>query len=149
MVKSGVPLGNVLGPLLFILYPSDMWHDIKSDMIGYAYDTTLFAHIYHVHSRGLVANQLNTDLNLISDWCIMLGMSLNPNKGHSLIVSHARNLQLPRPPLILDGSMILESNNVKLLGIYIDSKLTFEYHLRHLSNNISQKIGIVRKCLCF
>ena len=36
---------------------------------------------------------------------------------------------------------------IKLLGIFIDSKLTFQYHLRHLQSNISQKIGIVRKCL--
>ena len=47
----------------------------------------------------------------------------------------------------MNGSVIQESKNVKLLGIHIDSKLTFEYHLRHLSNNISQKIGIVSKCL--
>ena len=44
---------------------------------------------------------------------------------------------------ILNGAVIHESKIVKLLGIHNDSKLTFKYHLRHLSNNISQKIGIV------
>ena len=147
MVRSGVPQGSVLGPLLFILYTSDMWHNIESNMIAYADDTTLFAHVDRADSRALVANQLNADLSTISDWCSMWGMLLNPNKSHSLIVSRARNLLLPHPPLILNGLVIQESMNVKLLGIHIDSKLTFEYHLRHLSNNISQKIGIVRKCL--
>ena len=72
-------------------------------------------------------------------------MLLNHNKSHSLIVSRSRSLQLPHPPLILNGSVIQESNNIKLLGIFIDSKLTFEYHLHHQSNNICQKIGIARK----
>ena len=122
-----------------------MWHNTKSNMISYADDITLFTNIDYTHSRALVANQLNTGLNIISDWCNMWGILLNPNKIHSLIVSRAINLQLPLPPLILNGSVIHESKNVKLLGVYIDSKLTFEYHLHHLSNNISQKIGIVRK----
>ena len=69
-----------------------MWHDINSKMIAYADDTTLFARIDHAHSRALVADQLNTDLCTISDWCSMLGMLLNPNKSHSLIVGRARNL---------------------------------------------------------
>ena len=100
-------------------------------------------HIDHVHSRALVANQLNTNLGTISDWCSMWGMLLNPNKSHSLIVSHARSLKLPHPPVILNGSVIQESDNIKLLRIFIDSKRIFEYRLRHLSSNISEKIGIV------
>ena len=54
---------------------------------------------------------------------------------------------MPYPLLTLNGSVIQESNNIKLHGILIASKLTFEYHLRHLSNNLSQKNGIERKCI--
>ena len=67
LVRSGVPQCSVLGPLLFVLYASNMWYDIKSNMIASADDTTLFAHIDRVHSRALVLNQLNTDLNIISE----------------------------------------------------------------------------------
>ena len=77
----------------------------------------------------------------------MWDMLLNPNKSHSLILSRSRSLQFPHPPLILNGSVIQESNNIKLHGILIDSKLTFEYHLRHLYNNLSQKNCIERKCI--
>ena len=106
MVRSGVPHGSVLGPLLFILFTSDMWHNIESNMIAYADDTTLFAHVDRADSRTLVANQLNGDLGTISDWCSMWDMLLNPNKSNSLIVGRARNLNLPHPPLILNGSVI-------------------------------------------
>ena len=106
IVKSWVPHASVLDRLLFILCTSDIWHIIKSDMIAYADDNVLFAHIDHVHSRALAANKLNTDLNLVSDWCKMWGMLINPNKSHSLIVSRSRSLQLPHLPLILNVSVI-------------------------------------------
>ena len=67
MVRSGIPQGSVLGPLLFILCTSDMWHNIESNVIAYADDTTLFAHIDHADSCALVVNQLNADLGTISD----------------------------------------------------------------------------------
>ena len=69
-------------------------------MMAYADDTTLIAHINHAHSRALVANQLNTDLNITSDRCNMWGMLLNPNKIHPLVVSRPRSLQFPHPSLI-------------------------------------------------
>lgn len=98
-----------------------MWHNKKSNVIVYMDDTTLFAHIDHLNSRALFANQVNTDLGTISDWSSMCGMLLNPNKSHSLIVSRDKSLQLPHPPLILNESVIRESKNFKHLGIHIYS----------------------------
>ena len=66
----------------------------------------LFAHIDCANSRALVVNQMVADLNIISYWCNMWGMLLNPNKSHSLIVSRSRSLQLPHLPLILNVSVI-------------------------------------------
>ena len=35
---SGVPLGSVLGPLLFLLYTSELFSILKNKLIGYADD---------------------------------------------------------------------------------------------------------------
>ena len=49
------------------------------------------------------------------------------------------------PPLTIDGTVLKESNDLDILGLTFDSKLTFEKHLRSVSRAASQRLGILRK----
>ena len=40
-IISGVPLGSVLGPVLFILYTSEMFELVENRLFAYADDSTL------------------------------------------------------------------------------------------------------------
>ena len=145
-VLSGVPQGSVLGPLFFILYTADMWYDLENQLIAYADDTTLYAPIVSPMNRSGVAESLNRDLIKIEAWCAIWGMRLNPNKSQSIIVSRSRTIDPPHPPLYLSGAQVLISDSIKLLGVTLDNKLTFETHIRQVSISIAQKTGLLRKC---
>ena len=49
------------------------------------------------------------------------------------------------PPLTIDGTVLKESDDLDILGVTFDSKLTFEKHLRSVSSAASQRLGILRK----
>lgn len=145
-VISGVPQGSVLGPLLFIIFTSDMWLGLENKLVAYADDATLVASIPSPNFRFLVSESLNRDLTRISEWCKLWGMKLNPQKTQSMIVSRSRTPYPQHPDLHIDNTMLSTCNYFKILGVTFDNKLTFEKHIRSVASGISQKIGILRKC---
>ena len=144
-VLSGVPQGSVLGPLLFILYTHDMWFSLENKLVAYADDATLYASVPSPDRRPDIAESLNRDLARISAWCKSWGMKLNANKTQSMVVSRSRTEDPPHPDLLIDNIPLTTCNSFKILGVTLDSKFTFEKHIRSMSSSIAQKIGILRK----
>lgn len=143
-VVSGVPQGSVLGPLLFILYTSEMFSITENILVGYADDSTLIADISRPASRPDVEASLLRDLNAIQLWCANWGMLLNPGKTKSLVISRSRAVVPPHASLSLNGVRIEDHGVLRILGVDFDSKLTFEEHIRGMVSSIARKIGLLR-----
>ena len=75
LVNSGVPQGSVLGPLLFSIYINDLENNIKSDVKFFAGDTMLFSMIKDPTTS---ADELNHDLQTISEWAHQWKLEFNP-----------------------------------------------------------------------
>ena len=76
----GAPQGRVLGPLLFILYTSEMFQLVDNRLYAYANNSTLQAVVRRPADRPAVAPYLNRDLARIQEWYYHWSMILIPNK---------------------------------------------------------------------
>lgn len=63
----GVPLGCVFGPLLFLLYVSEVTSILGNDLNGFANDSTLIIVVQILCARISVAQSLDRDLVKNSD----------------------------------------------------------------------------------
>ena len=81
-------------------------------------------------ARVTVAESLNRDLVRVIAWRDLWEMKLNASKTKTIIVSRTRTMHPHSPPLTIDGTVQKESDDLDILGVTFDSKLTFEKHLR-------------------
>ena len=69
-------------------------------------------------------------------------MKLNASKTKTVIVSRSRTMHLQSLPLTIGGTVLKESDDLVILGVTFDSKLTFEKNLCLVSIAASQRLGI-------
>ena len=118
---------------------------LENKLIGYADDSTLMAVVPSPGVRVAVAESLILDLGRVSEWCDLWGMKLNVIKTKTMIVSRSRTMHPRSPPLTIGGTLLKEADDLVILGVTFDSKMTFEKHLRSVSRAASQILGILRK----
>ena len=87
-VKSGIPQGTVLGPLMFLLYINDIDQNISSTIRLFADDCIM----YRTVTTREEASILQCDLNKIYNWCTMWQMQLNIDKCAILRCSYTVTL---------------------------------------------------------
>lgn len=73
------------------------------------------------------------------------GLKLNKNKT-KLIIFKTKNKRFHTDGNFeLDGVKLVESKNVRFLGLVIDSKLTYDDHINYISNKIAPVVGMLYK----
>ena len=72
-------------------------------------------------------------------------MKLNASKTKTMIVSMSRTMHPQSPPLTIGVTVLKESEDLFILGVTFDFKMTIEKHLRSVSRAASQRLGILRK----
>ena len=105
-VVSGVPQSSALGPLLFILYKSELFSILENKLIGYAGDSTLMAIVPSPGVRVAVTESLIRGLGRVSEWCDLWGMRLNASKTTTMIVSRSRTMHPQSLPLTIGGTVL-------------------------------------------
>ena len=136
----GVPQGSVLGPLLFNLFINDLFYIIKLNIFNFADDNTPYAVDMSLES---LMNKLECATKSAMEWFYNNGMKFNFSKCHLLICGHKFESMICK----IDNTMIIESHLVKLLGIKIDSELTFKKQMEIMCKKASQKLNALSR-LC-
>ena len=142
-IKTGVPQGSILGPLLFGIYVNDISLASKIfTAIIYADDTSLSS--THNTFRCNTNVNINNELSKISEWLKINRLSLNTKKTKAMIF-HMPEKQVTTPTLEIDETSIEFVNNFNYLGITIDKHMSWQDHINNIANKISKYIGIINK----
>ena len=140
-IKKGVPQGSILGPLLFNVFIIAIFNFIKNcDLYNYADDNTLS---FHSPNFDEIIKVLQEEGKMLIDWFCLNCMQANPNKFQAIGVgkrTHERS-----PTFELGSIEITSDEEVKLLGVDIDFKLSFENHFSNLCKKAAKQLNVLKR----
>ena len=141
-IKTGVPQGSILGPLLFIIYINDFQSSIKaSKIIHYADDTSILFNFEHNTSIKNIESSLSKNIKHIHTWLSINKLSLNLAKTKCVLFSKKGNRPLSDTPNIEINNIKIEfTSNFCFLGITFNQHLEWKPHIELLCNKIAKTI---------
>ena len=145
-VRSGVPQGTVLGPLLFLIYVIDLESVIKhGSSLSFADDTKIFSAI-----RTMVDKlNLQEDLNSVITWADANNMSLHQSKFEVMNFTLNHTSSLREVPFsaenysyqLSDGRFIDPTDTVRDLGVLLSSDGQWSAQISRVVTTASRVAG--------
>ena len=138
VILVGVSQGLLLAPLLFNIVINDMFCFITSNLHNFADDITLSA---VAESLQILVNELEHQAKKAIDWLQMKQMIANPEKFKAIVLKRLNAKEDLNVNLQINDIRITTSSEVDLLGVTIDSKLTFDSYIRNICKKASRQLN--------
>ena len=143
-INAGVPQGFILGPLLFLIYINDLPDNLQCNSKLFADDTSLFS---TVKMPQRTANNLNNDLKEINKWVFQWKMSFNPDptKQAQEVIFSRKTTKKFHPKIFSNNIPVSKADYQNYLGLHLDSKLSFDIHIKTVLTKVNRTIDLLRK----
>lgn len=144
-ITRGVPQGSILGPIFFLVFVNDLVNHVVSKVPSAK--LVLFADDSNAILSGPDIKELNeranATLKAFDNWFVANDLQLNLQKTNAILFrSTTRNQDYLS--LSLNNQKIELVNEVKFLGIHIDSLLNWKAELSTLEGSISSACYALR-----
>ena len=136
----GVPQGNILGPLFFLIYFNDLLSTLSCKVEVYADDSTLTESGPNVQE---IESKLTENCRKVSIWMKENKLKLNAIKTHFLLVGTQERLRVTQQPHVIMDGVHLEENADKcesLLGVQVKANLKWSAQISKVSAKLKMRL---------
>ena len=142
LIKSGVPQGSILGPILFNIFMNDLFYLLQNNLHNFADDNTISA--LQGSTISDLVDSLTEKSNLAIEWFHTNSMIVNPDKFKAIVLTKSKQ-DTAGIPIGLRGHCIDSQNTVTLSEIMIDCKISFEKHVSGLCKTAASQLNAMKR----
>ena len=141
-VKSGVPQGSVLGPLLFLIFINDLAEHTTSTVRLFADDCVMYKSVKSVRD----CQDLQQDLIQLQAWQERWQLRFNPRKCNVMRATHATRKKIEFP-YTLDDTPLADTPSTSYLGVELSSDLRWDKQVKKTMAKGNQTLGVLKRNL--
>jgi hypothetical protein len=149
-LQAGVPQGSPLSPILFLFYNSELMDICTKSTLGvtasgFADDVNILAYsqatatncrkLEYVHQKCLA-------------WAKRFGLKFVPQKYELAHFTRRRSFNLAAS-LQLEGTILNPKPDIRVLGVWLDTKLMWSGHVREVNRKMATQIQGLQKVTAF
>ncbi|KAI8480817.1 hypothetical protein Bbelb_414520 [Branchiostoma belcheri] len=131
---------NELSNTVFI---DDVGDGCESPPYLYADDSTLYCVVRTNNDRASAVMSLNRDLERMRIWAEKWKVTFEPTKCKTMTISRKRSRA--RSDLFFGNTKLAEKDELEILGVTIDNKLSWTKHTLNTAARAGQKLGAMRR----
>ena len=141
-LSIGVPQGTILGPILFLLYINDLTQFSGQSHCNLFADDALF----YVHGKDIdsINLKLQGAIDSVADWYNRNKLTLNVKKSNVMLIHRKKKTQ-GNIDVTINNNKLIQVDQVKYLGLHIDSKLQWNIHVNSMCKTITKKLAMMNR----
>ena len=143
-VKTGVPQGSILGPLLFSVYVNSLPNSVSIGSIDmYADDTTLTV---SGTDASEIEEKLTNGVNQVMNWISANRLVINLDKTTVMVIGSRGKLnRIDSLNIIAKGNHLKRVRVAKCLGVLIDEELHWTDQVEKVTKTVQSKLSMLRR----
>lgn len=144
---GGVPQGSPLSVMLFLFYNAELFDicrrpELGISTVGFADDLSILT---YSKSTALNCRKLETVNSDCMAWAKRFGIKFEPTKYDLIHFTRATKRFDTSRGIQIGEAIIAPSQQVRLLGVYLDPKLKWKAHLQQIRLKMTKHIGALSK----
>ena len=110
---------------------------VSSPLLLYADDAKIYSQIDSISD----CRRLQSDINNVATWCHENFLSIN--KGKCVVIAFSNKRNPIEFNYSVDGFALVSVNEVRDLGVTLDSRLSFQPHISNIMNKSYRNLGFI------
>ena len=142
-LKSGVPQGSVLGPILFVIFINSITDNLPCNVKSKMFADDLKTYVRITDLAGI--EEFKSALAELSLWAKSWQLPISCGKSNWMFISNRKNLLDNNVEFKLADNLFHQVNEIRDLGVIVDNQLSFNTHISTIVANAKKRLFLLHK----